>query len=217
MEKMMSKLITDLSEIAPRFGSDREELQWANGKASRDEVASLIAASRNSIVTATNDQFGKMGEMLQQTFYMCRVQGMQINTLLRVIEQGIGTGLENYEGKTFKEVFEVEFKKTDKQIDFVGNLMSTQKPAKQIIQELRDWNASEDALKVAGPMINLAEIVKSELDNFTPEEVTQINQEFGINIPLELFGVKTVEGEANASSEAKEETPTEETVSAPQL
>lgn len=206
MEKE-SGLITDLSEFAPRFQSEREELQWAAGKPSRNEVASLLAAQRVSIAAATNAELDKMSKLMQQVFYLVNSHGLQLETLIRVIDQAVGSDTEALAGKSFREVLDKEIVKTNNQRNFLSSLVRSTEPktAKQIIQELRDWNAQEDILKIDGRLANLTDLVISELENFTPEEVTSINEEFGISISLELFGSI---GETDGSNKVEEMPPT---------
>ena len=170
-----------MSEIIapPNFKSEREQEQWLSGKATRIELTQALMASEERTVKGVNEQLGKMGNMMQTLFTLNRVNGMQLESLVRLMEKAV---------PDFRDNFLKEFEKTKELVLFLDKFSNNGefagKPIKEQIQLYRDWNANTEHVQITGKHTNIQKYVMEHTDEFNQEELDALRTDFDIMVPV---------------------------------
>lgn len=187
----MSDLITDLNQVnMPNFNSPRAEAQWLEGKPTRNEMAAQVANAMKMIENAVNGQMQQVNHAMNVMFNMNKINGMQIQTIIRVIDQAVKDMPDKEDvlkGKTFVQKFEEEFVKTQKAVMFLESLdpnsgSDGSLPMEQKLEKARSWNANEQNVKVKGFQFGLEDYVKTNMNKYSEEDVEVLNEEFQMKI-----------------------------------
>jgi hypothetical protein len=171
----MSELILPPGMAAemPNLG-EREQAQWWAGKPTRREMEIQLEGVRKQLIK----EMYSISKMMSNIYSMARVNGLQMETMVRMMEIAV---------PGYKEHFEVEFKKT---LAFVGFLDTmnppgehSKKPIKERIQMVRDWNAIEGGVKATGDHFGLEDYIVKHPTEFVPEEIEELTKEFDLHLP----------------------------------
>src|ERR1035437_4397015 len=171
----MSELILPpgMASEMPNLG-EREQAQWWAGKATRREVEVQLQAIR----TRLDKELHSVAKMMSSVYSMARVNGLQAETMVRMMEKAVSG---------YDEKFDEEFKKTLALIGFLDTINPpgehSQKPIKERIQMVRDWNAIEDGVKAKGEQFSLDTYIMRNQKEFTPEEVADLSVGFSMKLP----------------------------------
>ncbi len=176
----MSDLILPAGMVSemPNLRTDREQAQWWEGKISRREVAVQV----NNLTKQFNEKLDKelfsVSKMMSNVFNLARVNGLQTETLIRLLETAV---------PGYKDNFDIEFKKTLHLVGFLDAInppgQHSQKPIKERIQLVRDYNAIEGCVKAKGEHFNLEDYIVAHPDEFSVEEREELSKEFEMKLP----------------------------------
>lgn len=130
-----------------------------------DDRLQMIVSSIDSITAA-----------VKQNYHLTRAAGMQLETLVRLINKGI---------PDFRQNFEAEFTKTQNLVSFLDKLNHpgelSSHHIKEKIKYARDWNSKEENVPVIGFMFGLdKELIENKNNEFSQEEIQDLRKEFSI-------------------------------------
>lgn len=158
----------------PNLRTEREQAQWWEGKISRREVAVQIAQINQRL----EKELHGVARMVSNVYSMARVNGLQSETMVRMMEMAV---------PGYEEKFDEEFKKTLALVGFLDTINPpgehSQKPIKEKIQMIRDWNAIEGSVKVKGEQFSLDSYIVKHPEEFTQEELAELSEEFKMKLP----------------------------------
>ena len=185
----MSNLDVNLGNM-PNFGSSREADQYLQGKPTRAEMMSDMQKMWEKLLELVHGQAQYSSGTIGRIGHMARLNGLQLDTMVRLIEKAV---------PDFEKNFKLEFQKT---LDFVAFLDTinppgehSEKPIRERIDIVRAWNSvPEHELKAKSEHFGLSRYIMQNPTEFTAEEVEALNVEFSMDAVVPTKEAVNAEG-----------------------
>jgi len=166
----------------PNFQSDKEVAFWINGKASRKDVLEVQTEVQKlqKVVEQLQHMVSMQNNMVGKVFSYTQLNGMQNETMVRMMDIAV---------PGYRENFQAQFAKTVELVTFVETINPKGKDANKTMKEkielVREWQKNPEHLTIRGFHFGLDEYLKTEQKEFTPEEVAALKDEFDIKDEVE--------------------------------